>query len=202
MNLVFINNGYFFKYITLDTKEFSFYANGFDDDIKFEILNHNDNEVELVKCNTAWQYNGGYRNSTYVNSHINGTYTYNVKGELIVTIGEYTDDNKDVPLRVINLDLDTHTNQVDDYNVAPNVPIANLKFISNVSGSPMPTGTYYFFIRYEITKNEYTNWFPIGVPYRAINEEAKTLFNHGQGLNPNQLSVTVNNTHKDVLKKW
>ena len=158
-----------------------------------------DNEVELVKCNTAWQYNGGYRNSTYVNSHINGTYTYNVKGELIVTIGEYTDDNKDVPLRVINLDLDTHTNQVDDYNVAPNVPIANLKFISNVSGSPMPTGTYYFFIRYEITKNEYTNWFPIGVPYRAINEEAKTLFNHGQGLNPNQLSVTVNNTHKDVL---
>ena len=157
-----------------------------------------DNEVELVKCNTAWQYNGGYRNSTYVNSHINGTYTYNVKGELIVTIGEYTDDNQDVPLRIINLDLDTHTNQLDDYNVAPNVPIANLKFISNVSGSPMPTGTYYFFIRYEITKNEYTNWFPIGVPYRAINEEAKTLFNHGQ-VNPNQLTVTVNNTHKDAV---
>ena len=56
MNLVFINNGYFFKYITLDTKEFSFYANGFDDDIKFEILNHNDNEVELKMFYNVFTY--------------------------------------------------------------------------------------------------------------------------------------------------
>ncbi len=56
MNLVFINNGYFFKYITLDTKEFSFYANGFDDDIKFEILNHNDNEVELKMFYKVFTY--------------------------------------------------------------------------------------------------------------------------------------------------
>lgn len=166
----------------------------------------NDNEVELVKCNTAWQYNGGYRNSTYVNSHINGTYTYNVKGELIVTIGEYTDDNKDVPLRVINLDLDTHTNQLDDYNVAPNVPIANLKLVNTISGPAIPTGTYYFFIRYKIYENEYTNWFPIGIPYQALNIENKLLFNHDYKTTDsthwskhplNYLSVPVNNTNKD-----
>lgn len=165
-----------------------------------------DNEVELVKCNTAWQYNGGYRNSTYVNSHINGTYTYNVKGELIVTIGEYTNDNKDVPLRVINLDLDTHTNQLDDYNVAPNVPIANLKLINTISGPAIPTGTYYFFIRYKIYENEYTNWFPIGIPYQALNIENKLLFNHDYKTTDsthwskhplNYLSVPVNNTNKD-----
>lgn len=165
-----------------------------------------DNEVELVKCNTAWKYNGGYRNSTYVNSHINGTYTYNVKGELIVTIGEYTDDNQDIPLRIINLDLDTHTNQVDDYNVAPNVPIANLKLINTISGPAIPTGTYYFFIRYKIYEGEYTNWFPIGIPYQALNIENKILFNHDYPTKNsavytrhplNYLSVPVNNTNKD-----
>ncbi len=47
MNLIFLNNGYFFKYVTLENKKFSFYANGFDDDIKFEIESFTDKEVVL-----------------------------------------------------------------------------------------------------------------------------------------------------------
>ena len=47
MNLIFLNNRYFFKYVTLENKHFSFYANGFDDDIKFEIVSSNEKEVVL-----------------------------------------------------------------------------------------------------------------------------------------------------------
>ena len=73
--------------------------------------------VETIIVPNNWKYNGGT---------ITGTYTYNVKNELIVAFGEY-DANIDVPLKTINLDTSTANDYEDLYNIAPNVPICNCK---------------------------------------------------------------------------
>ena len=124
--------------------------------------------VETVIVPNNWKYNGGT---------ITGTYTYNVKNELIVAFGEY-DANIDVPLKTINLDTSTANDYEDLYNIAPNVPICNCKLNRLVSGVAMPNGVYHLFIRYEITNDVYTKWFPIGVPYYAINLQTQTIIKH------------------------
>ena len=73
-----------------------------------EIIN---NQLEITEVNTAWSYSGG---------KINGTYTYNVKGELIIAIAEYCDD-KDVPLKTINLDKTDTDDLEEEYEVCPEI---------------------------------------------------------------------------------
>ena len=60
---------------------------------------------------------------------------------------------------------------------------SNLNLISNIPGNNIPNGIYYFFIRYEITKDTYTAWFPIGIPHYAINSRNKTIIDHYYDIN-------------------
>ena len=132
-----------------------------------KIIRYKEETNEIVYTNTNWVYNGG---------KIHGTYNYNINNDLIIAIGEY-DANINVPLKVINLDSDiSSSNKLQP--IAPNVPIANLNLISNIPGNNIPNGIYYFFIRYEITKDTYTAWFPIGIPHYAINSRNKTIIDH------------------------
>ena len=156
-----------------------------------------DTSYELVYCNTAWHYSNGI---------INGTYTYNVLGELIITFGEYA-DNILIPLKIINLDTSSQTDDETSYNSAPNVPIANISLTDTVNICPIPIGIYYFFIRYKIDKNDYTNWFPIGIPYSVANIENYDIFNHSYKHTDNsvrnnyinQLKRPINNINKDSI---
>lgn len=143
--------------------------------------------LDMTEVQSAWNYNGG---------DIVGAYTYNVNNELIIAIGEYnvtreiaiTDkDNEetrnvtqkvDVPLKTINLTRCSSTDNPEIYNVCADTPVANLSLLDKVPGVSMPNGIYQFFIRYEIDTDYYTNWFPIGASYFAVNLENKTIINH------------------------
>lgn len=48
----------------------------------------------LYYCTSNWIWSGG---------RIKGTFTYNVENDLIVSIAEYGVENKDIPLKTINL---------------------------------------------------------------------------------------------------
>lgn len=135
-----------------------------------EINNTSDITVEDVKC--AWKWSEG---------RIKGTYTYNVNKELIISIAESPKDstsNVTIPLKTINLNTCSEHDLEATYEVAPLIPIANMKLISKEFGNNMPNGLYYFFIRYEISDNFYTKWFPIGIPQYALSLKNKTLIDH------------------------
>ena len=135
-----------------------------------EINNTSDINIEFVE--SVWKWSGG---------KIKGTYTYNVNKELIISIAESpkdSDSNDIIPLKVINLNTCTKYDLEAAYEIAPLIPIANMKLISKEFGNNMPNGLYYFFIRYEISDNFYTKWFPIGIPQYALSLKNKTLIDH------------------------
>ena len=129
---------------------------------------NNTADTQLVEVFSAWTYSKGV---------IKGTYMYNVNKELIISIAE-SNGNKKVPLKTINLDRSNSGDLEAQYEVAPRIPIANLRLVSKDYGSSMPQGLYYFFIRYEIADNVYTKWFPIGIPHYALNVKNKVLIDH------------------------
>lgn len=148
--------------------------------------NENTGLLDLNDVATAWVYSGG---------KIVGDYTYNVNNELIIAIAESgvtrikTNTSEDgneikivedveIPLRTINLNRSTEGDNIESYSVCPNIPISNLKLVEQIPGSAIPNGIYQFYIRYEIAKDVYTNWFIIGIPYYAIDIENKTIINH------------------------
>lgn len=168
--------------------------------------------LDLTEVYSAWNYSGG---------KIVGTYTYNVNNELIIAIGEYgvtktvTHSSKDddsaynevikdnIPLKTINLSRCTKEDNPEIYSICANVPVANLTLKDKIPGISMPNGIYQFFIRYEIDSNYYTNWFPIGGSYHAINLEEKVIINHVYDVKSNTNLATTrcvgsyNNDKKD-----
>lgn len=150
--------------------------------------------VEEVSC--AWKWSEG---------KIKGTYTYNVNKDLIISIAESPKDssNINIPLKTINLNTCSKDDLEATYEVAPLIPIANMKLISKDFGNNMPNGLYYFFIRYEISTNFYTKWFPIGIPQYALSLKNKTLIDHryskGNSDNANDaLHTQVNGIYNSV----
>lgn len=168
----------------------------FTDDNKIYRLVECENYDELcvVRVDTGWSYNYG---------KIVGTFIYNVNNELIISIGE-SDAIYDVPLYTINLNKSTINDYIEDYSIAPNIPIANLINIKKVLGTQIPNGVYYFFIRYAITAKDYTNWFPIGGSNYALHLENAEVFNHKYPIEAEHdntigttTAATIVNTNKD-----
>lgn len=160
----------------------------------YRLKEQSDNNIlKTVEVPSNWTWSGG---------KIKGDYTYNVQGHLIVGIAEYKDDDTEIPLKSIDLDSSTNDDNKNKYNCAPIIPIANLSLTDKVIGNPIPNGIYYFFIRYEIDKDYYTNWFPIGIPQHALAIDTKTLISHVydvkhySNMNTNVVSY-YNDTHKD-----
>lgn len=141
----------------------------------------NEDKLKLIPVKTAWKWSGGV---------IHGTYTYNVNGELIVCIGEYS-KNSNVPIYNINLDTSSENDNINSYSSNPNIPIANLKFLGYIPGINIPNGVYYFYIRYKIYEDYYTKWKPIGNPIYALKEEVETIIEHKFNTKDNSINSTT-----------
>lgn len=117
-----------------------------------------------------WNWEGG---------EVFGTWTQNIEGEYIIAISERNvPDNKLVPLKVINISKDTKDGNETKYTITPTIPFYNLKFVDYVEGDYISNGTYYFYIRYEISNNNYTKWFPCSTPIYAYNTDTKNVLNY------------------------
>lgn len=152
----------------------------------------NDSRFEYKFISSGWKYNGG---------EIKGTYTYNVNNELILMVAEYGSE-KSVPLISINIDTASTNDTINNYVIDPEVPICNCRLIDTIPGKAIPSGTYNFFVRYEISKDQYSKWFPIGIPYQALCVEDITMLHHA-GTNPSGDDAIYTNIqqHLNNIKK-
>lgn len=91
-------------------------------------------------------------NIQHVSYNIKGLITLNNTGDRILTL---CDNN----LSHINLTKCTYSDHYSLYTQNPIIPIKNLLFMGKYANT-IPNGVYEFFIRYEINKDRYTNWFP------------------------------------------
>ena len=137
------------------------------------IIFTSENEIFIndVLVESDWTWEGG---------DVFGTWTQNVEGDYIVAISErdFYPDTKKVPLKIINISQNTKDGNQTKYTVSPNIPFYNLKFIEYVEGDYISNGTYYFYIRYEISNNNYTKWFPCSTPIYAYNTDTKNVLNY------------------------
>lgn len=131
-----------------------------------------ENGYDLVEVKSSWENDG---------LTIKGTYYYDINGNLSVVIAQ-SNDAWDVPLKVINLDLCSETDDPTSYEISPAVPVCNCTLVTTTMGPAMPSGIYYIFIRYKLSENVYTNWQPIGIPYYAYKIENKTIFDNNYSI--------------------
>lgn len=126
-----------------------------------------DEEDDLFHpCNCNWSYNQG---------DITGSVINNLLGETILIIAEKNDD-KNIPLKCINLSKTSYKDDESIYTQTPKIPISNLIYTGDFKFS-IPNGVYQFFIRYKIRDNFYTNWFPASKELFAGNKHiTHTIF--------------------------
>lgn len=117
-----------------------------------EIFRYNESTGETTKVAASWKWYGG---------EVFGTYTYNVRGDLIIAISE-RNPREDVPLKVMNL---SNANLGSDniFTLNPDIPQATVTDYGQEYGGRMKNGTYLLFIRYEISDNEFSSWKDLGI---------------------------------------
>lgn len=145
----------------------------------YVIIEYNEttNSARRIRC--SWTYAGG---------SIDGYVSTNHTGEIILTVCEkLSSSNTKVPMKHINLSQCNDNDDESLYTQAPNIPITNL-FLVDTYPKTIPNGVYQFFIRYEIRKNFYTNWFPCSKECFAGNSTKQDTV---------QGSVKFVNTHRD-----
>lgn len=129
------------------------------------IFRYREKDNTLYYCTSNWIWSGG---------RIKGTFTYNVENDLIVSIAEYGVENKDIPLKTINLghfptdgsknveggDLDLPDGKLA---ISPELKLPSFSNVSYIAGSCYK-GWHYIYIRFKINEVDYTQWFHIGYP--------------------------------------
>ena len=124
-------------------------------------------------CPCNWIYSGGI---------ITGNVINNLRGEKILNIGE-TKSETLVPLKCINLNKSSITDDEQIYTQTPNIPLTNLNYVEPFT-CVIPNGTYQFFVRYKIREDFYTDWFPASKELFAGNSNtAITSFGTAKYLN-------------------
>ena len=133
------------------------------------------------EVNKGWKYSGG---------KITGSYTYNYKDELIVSVGEYdaidSNGNKlQVPYKSWNLDncINTNHNQ-EEY-------IGEINADYNLISGNLVCGVYTFFVRFLVSDYDYTKWFQITNDIFIIDSINATNIQHTYLVN---FEKTINNT--------
>ena len=97
-----------------------------------------------------------------------------------------------IPIKHINLNYCSYNDDESIYTQAPKVPIANLNLVGTYART-IPNGVYVFFIRYEIRKDVYTNWYLCSRPiFAGVSESINTL----------QGGLKYINLHKDSAKSF
>ena len=139
-------------------------------DNEFYIFTKNDITVvkegaSSSKLNCNWTYHGG---------KITGIVTINNIGEKILTVCEY-DTSEKVPIKHINVDKCSKTDNESIYTQNPEIPISNI-YLAGKYSATIPNGVYQFYIRYKIRKDFYTPWFPCsGELYAGENQRDYTV---------------------------
>lgn len=128
-------------------------------------------------------------NLEYYNGKLNGTFTYNIDNDLIIAISEY-DGDISVPLRIINIDKDPVNGSINNYklSIVPEVKLPSIDNINYISGNAYK-GWYYFFIRYKINDNNYTQWYNFGEPIFIDNIENNVIIKYCS--KPNYTATTM-----------
>lgn len=117
-----------------------------------KIYRYNEDNKELSLIETSWKWYGG---------EVFGTYTYNVRGDLIIAISE-RNPREDVPLKVINLN-NANLGSDNIFTLNPDIPQTTVVDYGQEYGGRMRNGTYLLFIRFEISDNEFSSWKDLGV---------------------------------------
>lgn len=138
-----------------------------------------------------------YKNFIWNGGKIKGTFTYNIKSQLILAIAESnTLTGENIPLKSINVgswddveynketDIITIINNDNDLELTndklslnPEIKIPSITDFDYVNGSAYK-GWYYLFIRYKINNIDYTKWYSVGYPILIDELEKVTLFNY------------------------
>lgn len=114
------------------------------------IIEYDERTGEERKIDCAWTYSGGT---------IDGKVISNLVGDTIIIVNEYGIENKNIPLKYINIDRSSKEDDESIYTQSPKIPFINLYHVGYHSIN-IPNGVYQFFVRYEIKKDFYTKWFP------------------------------------------
>lgn len=153
-----------------------------------------------------------YEKMKYYGGKFSGTFTYNVKNELIITFCEYdsvlpTEFECGEPMKIINLGywekfeneeyklINNSNLNPKTFPICPEVTIPQMindKIISGYSKK----GWYHFYIRYKINNNDYTQWFDFGKSFYLDEFKNNNLFNyHYDNLDIN-LNIKISDTYE------
>lgn len=122
------------------------------------IVSYNELTKEYTYHSCNWHYSGG---------DIDGNIIINLRNELLLTIAE-SNTKVNVPIKTINLNKSSIRDDESIYTQSPKLTFINLNLVGTYSKS-IPNGVYQFFIRYKISKNNYTNWYPASTELFAGN---------------------------------
>ena len=128
-----------------------------------------------------------FNNFIWHGGKLKGTFTYNIKTQLIIAVAESDTLTGDlIPLKTINLgkwedtvsSFDTDlalTNEQISLNPELKIPqITNFEYVNGLAYK----GWYSFFIRYKINSIDYTKWYDVGFPIFIDELEKVRLFNY------------------------
>lgn len=127
------------------------------------IVKYDEKTNDVEECNCNWHSHYTANNPT----KINGICTINLKSHIILSFGEYyendSDDNDLIPFKVIDLNISSTDDDESIYTQSPTIPITNF-VIKKTYHAKVSPGVYQFFIRYKINEGLYTNWFLASKP--------------------------------------
>lgn len=133
-------------------------------------LPDNGNQDDLIPVQSNWKWSGG---------KINGSYTYNYKGELIVAVGESSDD-KQIPLKSFIIKRNSngdYANNNPTYNIEEIIPKYDSGYDIGLNGN-LVCGCYTYFIRFNIDDYNYTKWFQITGDILIIQKVKSKKYTH------------------------
>ena len=172
----YLEGKYIAGYIPCNTEVVLFVVNNKDSE-NCTILRYNEKTDRYIECVKNFKYYGG---------KIKGTFTYNVKDDLIIAVAE-SDSNKNdaIPLRTINLgkfDISTEGNDKGltnaEFSLNPEIKIPSVSNLNYIVGNAYK-GWYHFFIRFKINTIDYTKWYHIGSPVFICDIEKQQIFKYG-----------------------
>lgn len=192
----YINGRYIAGYIPCNTEVVLFITENKDSE-NCTIVRYDEKSDTYIECLNNFKYYGG---------KIKGTFTYNVKGDLIIAIAESDSDKNDsIPLRTIN--LGQFNNSIDgndkgltnaEFSINPEIKLPRITNFEYKAGNAYK-GWYHFFIRFKINSIDYTKWYNIGHPIFICDIEKQQIFKYGfanyclDGLIQKHLSDSDNN---------
>ena len=135
----------------------------------------------------APEINMVYNEFKWYGGKIKGTFTYNIKNQLIIAVSEYDSyENALIPLKTINLgtgDSNENIKETDlglndsQLSLNPEIKIPSIIDYNYEKGLSYK-GWYNIFIRYKINEVDYTKWYDVGYPILIDEIEQVKIFDY------------------------